>query len=123
MKDILLVGNGDLAINSTGDISLTDSVQQAIAVRLRWFAEEWRLGKDIGVPYFEEFLIKNPDTSRIEQIVREEIMSVEEITDVQTVVCEVRPELRSVFIRYVACVGETTLRGGVEINAQWLRSD
>ena len=59
MKDVLLTDAGDLLINSVGDISLTDSVQQAIAVRLRWFADEWRLGRDIGVPYFEDILIKD----------------------------------------------------------------
>ena len=57
MKDVLLTDAGDLLINSLGDISLTDSVQQAITVRLRWFADEWRLGRDIGVPYFEYILI------------------------------------------------------------------
>lgn len=119
MKDILLNGDGDLLINPVGDISLTDSVQQAIAVRLRWFAGEWRLGKDIGMPYFEEILIKNPDTSRIEQIVRDEILSVDEVEDVKSVVCDVLPEIRTAFIRYEASVGETILRGGIEINAQW----
>lgn len=119
MKDVLLTAGGDLAINSAGDISLTDSVQQAIAIRLRWFADEWRLGKDIGVPYFEEVLIKKPDTAKIEQIVRDEILSVSEVRDVKSVVCEVRPEIRTVFIRYEACcVGGATLKGGIEINAQ-----
>lgn len=119
MKDILLSSDGDLVVNSVGDISLTDSVQQAIAVRLRWFAAEWRLGRDIGVPYFEEILIKNPDTSRIERIVRDEILSVDEVDEVKRVVCDVRPEMRTAYIRYEACVGETILRGGIEINAQW----
>lgn len=119
MKDVLLTSDGDLLINPVGDISINDSVQQAIAVRLRWFADEWRLGRDIGVPYFEEILIKNSDTSRIEQIVRNEILSVDEVDDVKSVACEVRPEIRTAFIRYEACVGETILRGGIEINAQW----
>lgn len=35
MKDILLTADGDLAIGETGDISITDSVRQAIRVRLR----------------------------------------------------------------------------------------
>lgn len=118
MKDILLTDGGDLEVYSAGDISLTDSVKQAIAVRLRWFADEWRLGQDMGIPYFEDVLIKNPDTSRIEQIVRDEILSVDEVTDVRSITCEVSPEMRTAFIRYEACVGSTVLRGGVEINAR-----
>jgi hypothetical protein len=34
MKDILLTSDGDLKIDEQGDISLTDSIRQAIRIRL-----------------------------------------------------------------------------------------
>ena len=71
MKDILLTADGGLAIGETGDISITDSVRQAIRVRLRWFFQEWRLGPEIGIPYYEEILVKNPNNLRIKQSIRD----------------------------------------------------
>ena len=41
MLDILL-NDGDLVVTDTGDIRLTNSVRQAITIRLLWFAREWK---------------------------------------------------------------------------------
>ena len=41
--DILLDTGGDYKISDTGDIILTQSVPQAIKIRLKWFLGEWRL--------------------------------------------------------------------------------
>lgn|GEM_PF-3755842 len=57
--DILLTPDGDLNITENGDIQLPESVRQAIRIRLLWFFSEWRFAPEIGVPYFEDFLIKN----------------------------------------------------------------
>ena len=59
MKDLLLNIGGDLYIDpATGDIEITDSVEQAIQIRLRWFIAEWWLGPGYGIPYWEEVLIE-----------------------------------------------------------------
>lgn len=42
MKDLLLDKNGDLVFTN-GDVSFTDSVVQAITIRLRWFFGEWKI--------------------------------------------------------------------------------
>ena len=73
MKDLLLTSEGDLAVVPKSFVNLTDSVAQAITVRLRWFFNEWRFAPQYGVPYFEEILIKNPNDLRITQIIREDI--------------------------------------------------
>jgi len=116
LKDILLTESGDLAVTSSGDISLTDSVCQAIKIRLLWFLGEWRLGTSLGLPWFEEILIKNPNKLRIEQVLRDEILSVDEVTDVKSISCRVDAEQRAAFINYVVCVGDEVLRGEVIIN-------
>ena len=54
MKDLLLDESGDLLLDETGDIQFTDSITQAIAIRLRWFLNEWKLGPELGIPYYEE---------------------------------------------------------------------
>ena len=85
MKDILLTQEGDLYINDLGDIEITDSVRQAVKIRLLWFLNEWRFAPDFGLPYFEEVLIKNPNLERIKRLIRDEVMSVEEVIDVKNI--------------------------------------
>lgn len=48
MVDIRLDKNGDIDISPTGDIFITESVRQAVLIRLRWFFGEWRLGPYMG---------------------------------------------------------------------------
>ena len=95
MKDLLLTRDGDLYINpATGDIQITDSVEQAIRIRLLWFWGEWRLGPDHGIPYFEEILIKNPNKLRIRQLFREAIMPVEEVVKLRDLQANIDPATR-----------------------------
>ena len=54
MLDIMLDADGDIKVSATGDISKTESVRQAVLVRLRWLYSEWRLGPELGFPWFEE---------------------------------------------------------------------
>lgn len=79
MLDIQLDKNGDLAVSETGDIFMTQSVKQAVLIRLRWIYNEWRLGPELGFPWFEEVFVKNPNTLKIRQLIREEILKVDEV--------------------------------------------
>lgn len=82
MKDILLDKEGDIALNQDGDITMTDSVIQAVMIKIRWFFEEWVYDPELGIPYFESVFIKNPDLEEIEEILTEQILEIEEVTDV-----------------------------------------
>ena len=92
MKDLLIDKNGDLVVNMTTGVTITDSVAQAIAIRLKWFFNEWRFAPQYGVPYFEEILIKNPNSLRVRQIIRDEIMSVEEVEAVTNLNISLKPD-------------------------------
>ena len=92
MKDLLIDNsNGDLVVNSSGDIVITDSVSQSITVRLKWFFKEWRFNKELGVPYFEEILVKNPSELKVKQIIRDEVLSVEEVEEISDIELTVQP--------------------------------
>ena len=80
MTDIMLDKAGDIKVSAVGDISLTESVRQAVLIRLRWIYQEWRLGPTMGFPWFEEVFVKNPNTVKIRQLIRDEIMQVEGVT-------------------------------------------
>ena len=63
MNDLQMTREGDLYVNN--DIAVTDSIEQGIYIRLRWFFKEWKFGPDYGVKYFENIFVKNPNKQLI----------------------------------------------------------
>ena len=118
MKDILLTADGDLHITEQGDIRLTDSVRQAVRVRLLWFFNEWRFWPDTGVPYFEDILTKNPDIQRIRRIVRDEAMTVDGVIEARDITITIDASARSALIVFFIVVGEETYRE--EVTIPWI---
>lgn len=110
MLDILLTPDGDLKVSDTGDISLTQSVRQAVKIRLRWIFNEWRLGPEFGFPWFEEMFVKNPNTVKLRQLIREEIMSVEEVTAAEVTSVTFDKGNREATFVYTCSVGEAVFR-------------
>ena len=101
--DILLDTGGDYKISDTGDIILTQSVRQAIKIRLKWFLGEWRL-------------VKNPNLVKVRQAIRDEILSVEEVTGVNRVDLKADAAKRQLIVSYEAVTSEETFREEVKIN-------
>lgn len=83
MLDIKLDSTGDIEVSALGDISVTKSIRQAILVRLRWIYSEWRLGPEFGFPWFDEVFVKNPNTTKIRQLIRNEILSVDGVLNAE----------------------------------------
>jgi len=115
MKDFLLDGDGDLVLRN-GDIVITDSVIQAIRIRLKWFANEWRINKDYGIPYYEEVFIKNPNKQLIEERIKEEILTVEEVQEVTSVNIDVNTVTRKAVITFTAIINGEEQNGEVNLN-------
>ena len=115
MLDILLTPDGDLRVTEWGDIGLTESIRQAIRIRLLWFFEEWRFAPQYGVPYYEAILIKNPNLERIRRIIKNEVQSVDGVTSARNIRIDHDKSSRKARIFYEAVVGEETYREEVEI--------
>ena len=115
MLDILLDREGDLSITQSGDISLTQSARQAIRIRLLWFFNEWRFAPGLGVPYFEEVLVKNPNINRIRRIIYNQAKSVEGVQDVRSIDVSVDPSSRRARFSFDVTLSEETYRDEVEI--------
>lgn len=113
--DILLDNNGDLQINSSGDIEIKNSVRQKIRTRLLWIENEWRWNPEEGLPYFN-LLDKNPDTDEFESLIREKIFEVDEVTEIGEVNIEYNTKSRIAVIRYVALTDFETIREEVMLN-------
>lgn len=115
MLDIRLNEDGDIAISKNGDISTTESVRQAVMIRLRWIYDEWRLGPELGFPWFEGVFIKNPNTIKIKTLVRDEILKVKEVKAATVTSVDYNPAKRTATFRYTVTVGEDTFREEVTL--------
>jgi len=113
--DILLTRDHDLNINEWGDITLTESVRQAVRIRLLWFFEEWRFAPFLGVPYWAEVLIKNPNIGRIRRIIREQCMLVREVQDVRNIIIEINANTRVARFTFDLALNDEIYREEVDI--------
>ena len=103
--DVLLDLEGDLKTSGHGDIILTNSIRQAIRIRLLWFFSEWRFEPGWGIPYFEQVFVKNPNMLRIRAIIRNEIMAVEGVDGVRSITISVDTVHRSAIVSFVVSIG------------------
>ena len=115
MTDIMLDKAGDIKVSAVGDISLTESVRQEVLIRLRWIYQEWRLGPTMGFPWFEEVFVKNPNTVKIRQLIRDEIMQVEGVTAAEVISVDYNRAKREAKFVYTCTVDEATFREEVTL--------
>ena len=76
MTTLKLTTAGDLDL-STGNLQLLDGneeIAQKLKYRLQFFFGEWFLDQRLGIPYYEDIFIKNPDLVVVQGIFREVII-------------------------------------------------
>ena len=115
--DILLTGDGDIEITFTGDITLTQSIRQAVLIRLRWFFNEWRFDPQAGFPYYEEVLIKNPNMPKIKSLIRSEVMSVDGVIDAKNIEIIADNQKRRADVSFIIQTSEEIYREELRIYA------
>ncbi|MEW5804667.1 MAG: hypothetical protein AB1847_21465 [bacterium] len=81
MSDLALDTDGDLLISGS-DLVLTtgvDAIRQHLSQRLKTFYGEWFLNAEIGIPYFQQVLRKNPDPAILDSIFKREVINTQGI--------------------------------------------
>jgi len=69
---------GDILVDANGTVVLTvglEAIRQNLLQRLRVFRGEWFLDNTIGLPYFQQILVKNPDQAKIDALLINQILS------------------------------------------------
>ena len=121
MIDLKLDATGDLELSAAGDISATDSIVQAVRIRLLWFFGEWRLMPSLGFPYFENLLVKNPNESKLRHLIRETVMSVDGVTDVSEILFNIDKKSRRASVEITFNTDEDSFREEVKSRGKiWL---
>lgn len=79
-------GYTDLAIVSTDDLELVDdnvSLEQRCVQRLRWFAGEWFLKANGGIPYFEQVFVRPIDAGLVAVILSDALLQINDVESVE----------------------------------------
>ena len=86
MSDLALDSDGDLLIDDDSFILVDedDAIVQQLTIRFKFFLGEWFLDTRLGVPYFPEVLVKNPDLSRVRGIFQQVILTTPGIASVDS---------------------------------------
>jgi len=102
----------DLKLNTSGDLDTTnnkfsvvdgyDAINQNLKVRFRTFLGEWFLDTSIGMPWFQEFLVKNPNKLIMDARIRACILGTPGIIALQSINYDFNPSTRNMAISFVA---------------------
>lgn len=99
-NDIQMTRSGDIAL-SKFDILATDSIEQAILIKLRWFFGEWVYQTEFGVDWFGKVLVKNPNSLLIRRLIEDTILSVDGVTSVEDLTLTVNKKTRNGNISFI----------------------
>lgn len=74
--DLYIAGN-DLQI-----VNDADQLEQNLKIRLQFFLNEWFLNILIGVPFYTDILVKNPNIPSIDSIIKGKILDTPEVLEI-----------------------------------------
>lgn len=86
MSDIKLDADGDLFLDDSGSIVLItgdEAIVQQLSIRFKFALGEWFLDIRIGVPFFQEILVKNPNLTRVRGVYRQLILATPGIESIE----------------------------------------
>lgn len=79
-----------------------DAVVQRVRQRFQFFLGEWFLDRRLGIPYYEQVLVKRPDTGLIASLFRRVLVETPGVSRVATMSAEVEPRERNLKLTFKA---------------------
>lgn len=104
-KDIIL-DNFDLQLTTD-----EENIAQGIECRLKFFSGEWFLNRNLGIPYFQSVLKKNPNLNAVNAIFRNAILSAPGVEEITTYTAEYDNNTRTYSI-------SVTVNGNLELTVE-----
>ena len=99
---------GDLELTEDGDIQLCNNILQNACISILWISGEWRFAPDLGLPLFDDILMKSPNTELIRQEIRDALLNVDGVQDADIDLLEFNPKQRSMTFRFTVTAGGET---------------
>ncbi|QNS14577.1 hypothetical protein [Mannheimia bovis] len=109
----LMVKEGKLVL-----VSGVNLVAQRVKITLLTFLGEWFMDTTIGIPYLEQILVKPADKTKLENIFRKKILSVNGVNKIISIDTLINRTERLLQIKFSVETGEGVLRDVVEVGAR-----
>lgn len=111
----------DLAMTTAGDVDLTrddfyfvtgaDAVAQHLLCRLRVYKGEWFLDTRVGIPYYSQIFVKNPNLAAIQSVYRRAVTSTPGVDTLERIDVALDAATREMTLTFSAkLLGETVAR-------------
>lgn len=115
--DFTFDDSGDMFLDASGQLAVTQTFEDLVADRIRTklltFLGENFLDRESGVPYFGEILIKNPDQTRVRNLLLSVASSVEGVTQVLSFDTEFDVASRTFSINFKVVAGGVVVKGEI----------
>lgn len=116
MSDIRLDFQHDLdltqPLHALSLVTGEEAIQQQVRIRMQFFLGEWFLDTQVGVPFYRDILIKNPNLALIRDVFRRAVLSTPGIVSVDELTVEITDKANrvlSVGFRATMDTGETLI--------------
>lgn len=110
MLDIKLCESGDFAgdldLTEDGDIQIGNDVLQNARTAILWILGEWQFGPELGLPWFDDILVKRPNIDLIRQEIRDALLGVDDVSDADVELTEFDTRNRRISFNFTVWVGE-----------------
>jgi len=118
MSDFALDVNRDIDISRDDLYFVTgaDAVAQHLLIRLRFFKAEWFLDQRVGIPFYTQVFVKNPNLAAIQTTFRRAIVSTSGVDTLERIDVDLDTPTRELTIQFSAkLAGETVARDFSEV--------
>lgn len=103
---------GDLKLETGTFVFTTDKpaeVAQRLRTRFRFFKGEWFLDRNLGTPWFQEILKKNPNMTTVRAIFSQVITNTPEVASLDSLEVTLDRQLRQLEMVFVARLTDGTV--------------
>lgn len=100
----------DIALNDSGDIDLVnnamylnsggEAIRQHLQTHLGTFQGEWFLDTSVGIPWYQDILVKNPHFSLVQQIIKDAIFDTPGVIELRSLSIDFNKELREATVDF-----------------------
>lgn len=117
--DLQLNDDGTALVMVKGDFVLAtgrDAITQHLRIRLRTFRGEWFLDRRVGLPYYQQILVKGPNLAAVKALYRRAIMETPGVTELRHLEVTMDHATRSAAVAF----GVETIDGPVELTEEMI---
>lgn len=109
----IMVEDGDLVVTTDQTVAIAQDIVQ----RLKTFFGEWFLDNSIGVPYFQQILVKNPDFGKIDALLQDTILATPGVIQLNSFQSTLSATLRQLQVTFSAQTtqGQVDYTGTIEV--------